>query len=135
MKDYPVDQAGGAREGAPDPPMQVAAAQARKKWPQRKRKDVTCAKCGKVFSSNTRRHKCVSLKENEMSPPRETPPEGCSFVAPKRARPYTTDIKSVAEMSPRAPPPLTMDMVRTFLTEERSRYRSAQRDAWVGSLF
>jgi hypothetical protein len=84
-----------------------------RKWKQRPRKDVACEKCGKVFSSNTRRHLCVPKASGEAPPP---PP-----VSPRRQR--STE------------PRLTIDDVRTFLTEERTKYRAAQRDAWVGSLF
>lgn len=91
----------------------------KRKWKQRPRKDVKCEKCGKAFSSNTRHHLCVEGsvpltrgKENIRPEPR----------AEVRGPP------------PRAP--LTYDDVRSFLTEERSRYRAAaQRDAWIGALF
>ena len=93
-------------EKKPDPP--------KRKWKQRPRKDITCEKCGKVFSSNTRRHLCVPKASGEASNVAPPPPP-VSPVARQRV--------------------LTYDDVRTFLTEERTRYRAAQRDAWVGSLF
>ena len=86
----------------------------KRKWPKRPRKDVTCEKCGKVFSSNTRRHLCIPKASGE-APNVAPPPPPVSPVARQRA--------------------LTYDDVRTFLTEERTKYRAAQRDAWVGSLF
>jgi hypothetical protein len=99
----PVKRAEPVQEHqVPDPP--------KKKWPQRKRKDFTCEKCGKVFSSNTRRHVCVAA----------APPE------PRKVSP---------SVSPPAQRQLSYDEVRAFLTDERTRYRAAQRDAWVGSLF
>ena len=93
----------------------------KRKWKQRPRKDVTCPICGKVFSSNTRHHKCIPCNQGK---------EGCRATASPRG-------ESLAIRAERAEPrpPLTIDEVRTFLTEERTRYRAAQRDAWVGSLF
>ena len=124
MKDQvQVDQAGGAREGAPDPPMQVAAAQAQKKWPQRKRKDVTCEKCGKVFSSNTRRHLCVPKASGEAPPP----PPPASPAQRHAAAPGRVHASPAIQM--------TYDDVRAFLTDERTKYRAAQRDGWARSLF
>jgi hypothetical protein len=95
---------------------QVEKVPSKRKWKQRLRKDIACEKCGKVFSSNTRRHLCVPKASGEA--PNVAPPPP---VSPRRQR--STE------------PRLTIDDVRTFLTEERTKYRAAQRDAWVGSLF
>ena len=90
----------------PDPP--------KRQWERRPRKDLTCAKCGKVFSSNTRRRNCIGPKES-------APPE--AMGAPRPLSP------------PKEKRALTLDEVRSSLSEERTKYRAAQRDAWVGCLF
>ena len=95
---------------------QVENVPSKRKWKQRLRKDIACEKCGKVFSSNTRRHLCVPKASGEAPPPPPASPAQRHAVAPGRVR-------------------MTYDDVRTFLTEERTKYRAAQRDAWVGSLF
>ena len=92
-----------------------------RKWKPRARKDITCAKCGKVFSSNTRQHKCISQ----------------THIASRGTDDALGDTI--------APPPLpklldrqraiTIDEVRDFLRQDRERHRTGKRERWLGSLF
>ena len=138
-----IKEASSAQAGSGEAP-EEAKVETRKRR-KRERKDVPCQKCGKMYSSNTRHHKCTPQAPPEEPPPPPPPsPKSEEKPEPSEELPIAPKPKRSSRSRsklPRPPPVpiearrVTLDEVRSFLVEDRQRHRESKRGVWLGALF